>query len=126
MVMNGDEGLGYEAQVDGVRLEHVSEFLDDVGTDGAECSRKVAHGRRVGGAIRFLVNARDLQIECARVLKEALLVPVHSSETVLWKEKENCRIMAGQMGSLIGLRGIRRMDRVPSARVRELCGVTKG
>ena len=29
------------------------------------------------------------------------------------------------MGNLRGLLGIRRMDRVPNARIRELCGVTK-
>ena len=34
------------------------------GKDGAECSRKVASGRRVAGAIRPLVNASDLQLEC--------------------------------------------------------------
>ena len=52
--------------VDGIRLEHVSKFeysecvLDESGTDWAECNRKVASGRRVVGAIRSLVNARDL------------------------------------------------------------------
>ena len=53
---------------------------------GVECSRKVASGRRVAGAIRFLVNARDLQIECASVLYETLLVPVitYRSETMIW------------------------------------------
>ena len=30
------------------------------------------------------------------------------------------------MGSLRGLLGIRRMDRVPNARIRELCGVKNG
>ena len=30
------------------------------------------------------------------------------------------------MGNLRGLLGIRRMDRVPKARIRELCGVRKG
>ena len=30
------------------------------------------------------------------------------------------------MDNLRGLLGIRRMDRVPNARIRELCGVTKG
>ena len=50
------------------RLEHVSELkyfgcvLDEAGTDGAECSRKVASGKRVAGVIRSLVNARDLKI----------------------------------------------------------------
>ena len=58
--------------VDGIRLVNVSEFkylgcvLDESGTDGVECSRKVASGRRVAGAIRSLVNARDLHLECAK------------------------------------------------------------
>ena len=33
-------------------------------------------GRKVAGAVRSLVNARDLQFECAKVLHETLLVPV--------------------------------------------------
>ena len=37
-------------------------FLDESGTDGAECNRKVASGRRVASAIRSLVNARDLKL----------------------------------------------------------------
>ena len=82
MVRNGEEGLECEVHLDGVRLVHVSEFkylecvLDEVGTYGAECSKKVAIKRRVAGAIRSLVDARDLQIECARVLHETLPVPV--------------------------------------------------
>ena len=43
-------------------------ILDESGTDGAECSRKVASRRRVAGAIKSLVNTRDLQLEWARVL----------------------------------------------------------
>ena len=64
--------------------------MDESGTDGAEFSRKVASGRRVAGAIRSLVNGRDLQRECARFLHETLLVPVlmYGNETMLWKEKE--------------------------------------
>ena len=79
MVLNGLECV---VHVDGIRLEHVSEFkylgcvLDESGTDAAECSRKVASGRRVTGDIRSLVNARDLQLNCARVLHETLIVPV--------------------------------------------------
>ena len=48
--------------------------MDEAGVDGAECSREVASGRRVAGAIRSLVHARDLQLESARVLHETLLV----------------------------------------------------
>ena len=36
----------------------------------------VASERRVAGVIRYLVNARSLQLECAMVLNESLLVPV--------------------------------------------------
>ena len=39
--------------------------LNESCTDGAECSRKVASGRSVVGAIRYLANARDLQLERA-------------------------------------------------------------
>ena len=53
MVLGGEERLECEVYVDGIRVDHVSEFkylgcvLDEAG-----CSRKVASGRRVAGAIR--------------------------------------------------------------------------
>ena len=56
-------------------------------TDEAVCSRKVASGRRVAGGIRSLVNARSLQLECARVLYE----------TMIWREKKRSRIRAVHM-----------------------------
>ena len=59
-------------------------------------------GRRVAGNIRYLVNARDLQLECARVLHEYLdLVPVlmYGSETVM-KEKERSKVRTIQMDNL--------------------------
>ena len=43
MVLNGEEGLECEVHVDGIHLEHVSEFkylgcvLDESGTNGAVC-----------------------------------------------------------------------------------------
>ena len=52
-------------------------------------------------------------------------VLMQGSETTIWKE-ENPRIRAVQMDNLRGLVGIRRMDKVPNAQVRQLCGVTKG
>ena len=66
-------------------------------------------------------------IKCARVLHETELVPVltYSSETMLWKEKERSRITAVQIDNLRGLLGIR-MDRVPNAQIRVLCGVMMG
>ena len=41
--------------------------MDEAGTDRAKYSKKVASGRKVAGAIRSLVNARDLQFECIRL-----------------------------------------------------------
>ena len=84
--------------------------------------------RKVAGGIRSLVNARGLQLECAKVLHEILLVAVlmYGSETIIWKENERSRISAVQMDKLRGLLGIRRVDRALNARIRELCGVTKG
>ena len=86
--------------------------LDESGTNGAECNRKVASGRRVADGIRSLVNARDLQIECAKMLHETLLMSIlsYGGESMLWKEKERSRIKTVQMDILRGLVGIRRMD----------------
>ena len=83
----------------------------------------MASGRRGAGATRSMVNAKDLQIKCARVLHETLLLPVlmYGSETMLWREKERSRMRDVQMDNLRGLFGIRRMDRIPNARIRELC-----
>ena len=96
MVLNGEGGLKCEVHVYRILLEHVSEFkylgcvLDESGTDGAESSsRKMSSGKRSTGAIRSLVNARDLQLVCDRVVHETLFVPflMYGSETMLWKEK---------------------------------------
>ena len=82
MVLNGEEGLKCEVHVDGIRLEHVSEFkylgcvLDKSSANGAKCSSKGSNGKRIEGPIRILVNARDLQHEHVRVLHETFLVPI--------------------------------------------------
>ena len=124
MLLDGEEGLECEVRVDIIRLEHVSEFtylgcvLNESGTDEAECSRKPMSERRVAGAIKSLVNAWSLQLECARVLHESLLLPVlkYGTKTMIWREKERSKIWSVQMDNLRGLLGIRRMDKVPSAR----------
>ena len=41
------------------------------------------------------------------------------------REKEKSRIRAVRMNNLRWLLGIRKMNRVPNAQIRELCGVTK-
>ena len=54
-------------------------------------------------------------------MSHSLLVAVlmYGSETMIWKE-ERSRIKAVEMKNLRGLLGIR-MDKVPNARIRELC-----
>ena len=78
----------------------------------------MASGRKFASTIMCLGSARDLQLKCARVLHETLLVPVliHDSEKIYGK--------VVQMNSLRGLLGILRMNRVPKERIRELGGVT--
>ena len=97
MVMNGEEALEWEVYGDVIRIDHASEFkylgcvLHESGTDGTECSRKVVSGRRVADAISSLVNARNLQLKCARVVHVTLLVPVftYGSETMLWRRRRD-------------------------------------
>ena len=111
--------------MDGTRLEQVSgiKYLGHV----SECWRKMASRRKVVGFIKSLINARSLQLECARIIHEGLLVPVllHGNETMIWREKERSRISPVQMGNLRCLLGIRRMERLSNVRIRELCGVVK-
>ena len=65
----------------------------------------MASRRRVSGAIRSLV----LQVDCARILHETLLMPffMYGSNTMMWREKERSMIMVVQMENLRGLLGIR-------------------
>ena len=76
--------------------------LDKAGSDGAECQRKLASGRKVASVIRSLANARSLQLEYARVLREGLFVPVlnYDSEITVCREKERSELMDLQMDSL--------------------------
>ena len=100
-------------------------FLEESSTGDAECRRKAESWRKVTGAIRSLVNARSLKSECAKILHEVLLLPVHmyGSKT---KKEERSRIRAVQMDNLRGLLSIKRMDKVPNSLIRKLFGKTKG
>ena len=82
-----------------------------------QIKQSVAGRRRVEGGY-----LRGLQLECGRVLHETLLVPVlmYGSETMIWKEEERSRIRAVRMDKIRSLLGIRKMDRVPNAQIREL------
>ena len=45
---------------------------------------------------------------------------------MICREKERCRIRTVQVDNLRGLLGIRKMDKIPNAWIRQLCEVTKG
>ena len=45
---------------------------------------------------------------------------------MLWEEKERSRIRPAQIDNLKGLLNIKIMDKLSNARIRELCGGTKG
>ena len=51
---------------------------------------------------------------------------MYGSEKMLWREKKKSSVKAVQMDNLRGLLCIRRMERVPNTRIKELCGVRKG
>ena len=53
-------------------------------------------------------------------------VLMYGIETIIWEEKERSRIRVLQMDNLRSFLGILRMNKVPNARIRELCGVKKG
>ena len=77
--------------------------------------------------VRSLFNVRGLQLECARVLHETLLIPVlmYGSETIIWKGKQRLRIEAVQTSDLRGLLDIRRVDKLLNVGIREMYGMTK-
>ena len=53
-------------------------------------------------------------------------VLTHGNKTMKWRKKERFRILGVRMDNLRGLLGIRRMDKVPNARISQLCEMTKG
>ena len=71
--------------------------------------------QKVTSAIRSLVNARGLQLECVG-LCESLLVPVL---TLGSEENERSRIRAAQMDNLSSSSSL--LDEVPNAWIRESC-----
>ena len=104
MVLNGKEGLKCKVHVDGICLEHVSEFKY-WGVFWANLVQKEHNAIEREECCRSLVNIRDLQLEYAWVLHETLLMPVliYGSEPILWREKEKSRVSPVQMDNLRGL-----------------------
>ena len=67
---------GWEAIGARFRVKHLVLVLNESHTYGAECPRKVTSGKKVADTIKSVVNSRDAQLECLRVLHMGLLVPV--------------------------------------------------
>ena len=134
MILVRKEGLECEVYVGGIHLEHVSEFkylgcvLEKNQLGMRKYSRKVMSGKRFASAFRSLGNAQSFQLEFAKVLYESLLIPVlmYVSETMIWRKKEKFKIWVVWMNNFRGLLGIRRMDKVLNAQIRQLCRVMEG
>ena len=99
-------------------LKYLGCVLDDSATDIA-----IVVGRwRVGRKWQALSGSWLMLGVCSlsgRGLHEALfvLVPCHGRDTMIGREKEGLpKIRSVQMDNLIGMLGIRRMDRAPNAR----------
>ena len=101
--------------------------MDESGTDEANCRRKVASEKRVAGAIRILAKLGVCSLSVlASCMSHCWCMFLRMVAIKMkWNEKERSRIWDVQMDNLRGLLGIRRMDKVPNARIRQLCGATK-
>ena len=47
-------------------------MLDEMGTDDAECSRKVASGKKKACAIKALVNEKRQSLDCVKILHDSI------------------------------------------------------
>ena len=83
---------------------------------------------------RCIHQSKEVQEQCERKKNQGVNVNrklcrfliKYAGETKIWREMERSRIRAVQINNLRGLLGIRRMDKVPNARIRQLCRLTKG
>ena len=71
--------------------------LDKSGAGVAECCRKVMSRRKVADAIGSLINGKGVQLECTRVLSEALVVSVllYGRESGIWRGEWIGYLMCG-------------------------------
>ena len=84
--------------------------------EGLECEVHID-----GNHLLLMLGIYSLSI-LASCMKHCLYLFLCLAETMLWKE-ESTKIRAVQMENLRGLLGFRRMDRIPNAPRRELCGL---
>ena len=93
-------------------------ILDVFWTKQVQIGQNVAGRWQVGGGWQVQLGPYLMLGICRLSVLESCL-----KHSLLWKERERSRVRAVQMDR--GLLGIR-MDRVPNARIRELCGMKKG
>ena len=63
---------------------------------------------------------------CSLSVRDCSCLFLYVSERMIWKKKERSGIRDPQMDNLRGLLVVRRMDKIPNERIRELCGTVKG
>lgn len=79
--------------------------------------------RKIVGAIKSLVNANKLSLECTRVLDKGmlLLVLIYSSTTMVWNVMYRSKMQSVQMNNIWGWGlGLRRIDKMRNERHRAL------
>lgn len=82
-------------------------MLDEKRMYGEYCVRKVA------GAIKYLVTAKGLNIECTRVLRESMLpLLIYSSETMAWNMMYRFKMQSVQMDNVWGVLGMLRINKM--------------
>ena len=118
-------GRSCEVHVYGIRLRHVLEFkylrcvLDESGKDGAECNRKLQEGRgwQVPSDPYLMLGVCNLSV-LESCMKHCLYLFIYMAVRQCYGERRS----DVQMDNLRELLGIRRIERVPNAQIRELCG----
>ena len=76
---------GGEGDWNKCRNSNVCDVFYESSTDVAERRRKVGSWGKVASAIRSLIKARGLQLECVRRMHDSLTVPVllYGNETLI-------------------------------------------
>ena len=73
------------------------------------------------GAIKTLVNAKSLSLECITVLSKSLLVHslLYGNEVMVWKQKYRSKVQTVEMDNLRGMLGVRGIDKMRNELFRE-------
>ena len=87
--------------------------MDESSTDGVKCHRNLASGRKVASAIR---------------IRRVFSFNVKGCYILTYSSLFYCIVVKQCYGGrrILELLGSRRIDRVPNAGIRELCGVPEG